>query len=98
MSEVTKGRKRKSRLGHVLRHKPKRRKPPQDLLGRFGPYLSNRRKEQQLSIRQFARLAGLAHSNVFQFEELRKNPRLTELAQLAQAFEEPLTKFLEPVL
>jgi len=69
-----------------------------DLLGRFGQYLSMRRKKKKLSIRQFAKLAALPHGNIFQFEQLRKNPRLTELEQLAKGFREPLSKFLEPVL
>jgi len=69
-----------------------------DLLGRFGPYLQQRRKEKKLSIRAFARRAGAPHTNIFQFEQLRKDPRLTELAQLAKAFREPLAKFLEPML
>jgi ribosome-binding protein aMBF1 (putative translation factor) len=69
-----------------------------DLLGRFGPYLMLRRKQKNLSIRAFAKRAGTPHTNIFQYERLRKDPRLTELAQLAQAFREPLSKFLEPLL
>lgn len=69
-----------------------------DLLGRFGPYLMLRRKKENLSIREFAKRVGTAHTNVFQFERLRKDPRLTELAQLASALREPLSKFLEPLL
>lgn len=76
-----------------------RSKPgPRDLLGRFGPYLERRRKEQLLSIRQLAKKAKTAHSNVFKFEKEGKNPRLTELEALAKAFNEPLDKFLQPVL
>jgi hypothetical protein len=37
-------------------------------------------------------------SNVFQMESLRKNPRLTELEKLAKAYDEPLLKFLGPLL
>jgi transcriptional regulator with XRE-family HTH domain len=75
-----------------------RRKGRPDLLGRFGPYLMHRRKQKKLSIRALAKRAQFPHTNIFQFEKLRKDPRLTELAQLAQAFREPLAKFLEPML
>jgi|SRR5262252_308060 len=85
--------KRRSRIGRQEPRKP----GGQDLLGRFGIYLSRRRKETNLSLRQFARSAGMAHTNLFQMEELRKNPRLTELARLAKAFREPLTEFLRPL-
>lgn len=84
--------------------KKARKKRPQsklgrpDLLGRFGPYLMLRRKKENLSIRAFAKKAGVAHTNIFQYERLRKDPRLTELALLASALREPLSKFLEPLL
>jgi ribosome-binding protein aMBF1 (putative translation factor) len=78
--------------------KKRTNKTQPDLLGRFGPYLMLRRKRKNLSIRGFAKRAGVPHTNVYQFERLRKDPRLTELAQLAQAFREPLAKFLEPLL
>ena len=69
-----------------------------DLLGSFGPYLMLRRKRGKMSIRELARRAKSPHTNIFQFEKLRKDPRLTELDQLAKAFREPLAKFLEPLL
>jgi transcriptional regulator with XRE-family HTH domain len=76
-----------------------RSKPgPRDLLGRFGPYLEQRRKQENLTLRGLARLARCAHTNLYQFEQEGKNPRLTELAALAEAFREPLDKFLKPVL
>jgi ribosome-binding protein aMBF1 (putative translation factor) len=78
------------------RKKPKTRK--QDLLGRFGIYLRRRREASGFSIREFARNAKMAHTNIFQFEALRKNPRLTELELLAEALHEPLAKFLGPIL
>jgi len=71
---------------------------PRDLLKRFGPYLQERRKAKQLTLREFARLAKCAHSNVFQFEQEKKDPRLTELAALARAFGERLDKFVKPIL
>lgn len=88
----------KKRIGRILRKKRPRKPGGQDLLDRFGIYLNRRRKEKKMSIREFARAAGMAHTNLFQMEELRKNPRLTELVILAKAFGEPLPKFLEPIL
>lgn len=70
----------------------------ENLLGRFGRYLAQRRREQNLTLRAFADRAKMPFSNLYQLEELRKNPRLTELEQLAKAFDEPLAKFLEPLL
>ena len=69
-----------------------------NLLGRFGRYLTERREQEQLTIREFALRAQMPHSNIFQLENLRKNPRLTELEALAKAFNEPLGDFLKPVL
>jgi ribosome-binding protein aMBF1 (putative translation factor) len=88
-----------SRIGHVLRTvgRNRKRKLRRDLLGRFGLYIFRRREEQELSIRQFARRARLPYSTIHQFEKLRKNPRLTELAKLARAVKEPLSKFLKPM-
>lgn len=68
------------------------------VLKRFGPYLKKRRERNGLTLRALAELVGTAHSNVYQFEEEGKNPRLTELAALAEAFQEPLDKFIKPVL
>lgn len=77
----------------VLRHMP-----GESLLGRFGRYIRQRREDECMSIREFAKHAQIPFSNIFQFEQLRKNPRLTELDQLARAFGESLTEFLEPVV
>lgn len=105
MAEVMEGstngtglKKKKKGVGRVLAKKQPRKAGRPDLLGRFGPYLSKRRMEKNLTIRQFAKRVGWAHTNVFQFEYLRKNPRLTELEELAKVYREPLAKFLEPVL
>jgi ribosome-binding protein aMBF1 (putative translation factor) len=90
----------RTKAGLMLRRKRRQPRKPenQDLLDRFGPYLAQRREAEQLTLREFARKARMPHVNVFQMEHLRKNPRLTELARLAKAFNEPLAKFLEPVL
>jgi ribosome-binding protein aMBF1 (putative translation factor) len=86
-------------LGKVLRTKPKRPKEnPATLLGRFGRYLAMRREFAGLSIRALGRKADIPWSSVFQMESLRKNPRLTELEKLANAFDEPLLWFLRPLL
>lgn len=99
MTEVRNGKiRRKSGVGRVLPKKLPRKRGGQDLLDRFGLYLTRRRKAKNMSIREFAKSAKIAHTNVFQMECLRKNPRLTELELLAKAFREPLSKFLEPVL
>lgn len=82
----------------VKKAAPRRKAANPDLLGRFGPYLMLRRKQKNLSIRALARRAGAPHSNIYQFERLGKDPRLTELAQLAKAFREPLSEFLKPLL
>jgi ribosome-binding protein aMBF1 (putative translation factor) len=89
---------RKPGLGKTLRTKPRPRKEPVLLLGRFGRYLAMRRENAGLSIRVFAKKAGLPFSNVFQMESLRKNPRLTELEKLAKAYDESLLKFLGPLV
>jgi transcriptional regulator with XRE-family HTH domain len=71
------------------------RKPGrQDVVGRFGAHVIARRKERNWTIRELAKRANMAHSNIFQFENLGKNPRLTELVALAGAFEEPLVTFI----
>ncbi len=67
------------------------------LLERFGPYLNARRTEKGWPLRKLAQKAGCAHTNIFQFEKLQKNPTLTELAALAKAFKQSLMKFLEPL-
>lgn len=87
---------------HILRRKAesearKRKGGRPDLLGRFASYLSERRKKQKLTLRELAKRARVPHTNLFQFETLRKNPRLTELALLAKAFDEPLSQFVKPV-
>lgn len=68
------------------------------LLGRFGRYVDYRRQEQNLTFRALATLARMSHSNVYEFSQLRKDPRLSELQKLAQAFGEPLQHFLKPFL
>ena len=78
--------------------KGRRRKKQGTLLERFAVYLELRRKDEHLSLRALAKLAQCAHSNLYQFENEGKDPRLTELAQLAKAFKEPLDEFLKPVL
>lgn len=64
------------------------------VLSRFGPYLTKRRLEMKWSLRKLAKMAKTAHSNVFQWEQLKKDPRLTELDALARAFGEPLLTFM----
>lgn len=81
----------------MLRRKQVRKRGGQDLLDRFAIYLSRRREAHNLSIREMGHRAGLPHTNIFQFEKLRKNPRLTELALLAKAFGETIAKFVEPL-
>lgn len=98
MAEVRNGVRRRSGIGRVLRKKQARKRGGQDLLDRFGLYLSRRRKAKNMSIREFARFVGAPHTNCYQLEVLRKDPRLTELQMLAKAFNETLSKFLEPVL
>ena len=74
-------------------HGPRKPGRP-DVVGRFGAYVIARRKERNWTIRELARRANMAHTNIFQFENLGKNPRLTELVALARAFEEPLVTFI----
>lgn len=75
-----------------------RRQDVSNLLGRFGRYLNERREQENLSLREFALRAQMPYTNIFQLENLRKNPRLTELELLAKAFNQPLRDFLMPVL
>lgn len=83
----------------MLRKRQHNRRPDvTNLLGRFGRYLTERRELENLSIRAFALRAQMPTTNVYQLENLRKNPRLTELEQLAKAFNQPLQEFLRPVL
>jgi ribosome-binding protein aMBF1 (putative translation factor) len=84
-------------LGRTLRKKHHAR-ASNSLLARFGRYLAERREEKGLSLRALARRSHMPFSNVFQMESLRKNPRLTELQQLARGFNESLLQFLEPLL
>jgi transcriptional regulator with XRE-family HTH domain len=69
-----------------------------DILRRFGPYLERQRRARKMSIREFARLVKMPHTNLYQMESTGKNPRLTELAALAKACQQPLHKFLEPIV
>lgn len=86
-------------LGRTLRTKQEaRRKAVANTLGRFGRYLTQRRVQKGMTIREFARHVRMPFSNIFQFEQLRKNPRLTELEQLARGLEEPFGVFMEPLL
>jgi transcriptional regulator with XRE-family HTH domain len=90
--------KKKVREALSIAARGRRRKPgPPDALGRFGPYLKERRRAKKLSIRALAKRAEMAHTNIFQFERLGKNPRLTELVALAGAFKEPLLTFMQPL-
>lgn len=82
--------------GKFTPSRDKRRR--RNLLGRFGPYLRKRREERNLTIREFAKRAGIPHSNLFQFEALAKNPRLTELEQIARVFDEKVHTFIKPVV
>lgn len=77
--------------------KPRREEVPA-ILRRFAHYLKRRRGEQQLSIRDFAGQIGIPFSNLFQFERLIKNPRLTELEMLAKGLGESLPLFMERVM
>lgn len=90
----------KARSNGSVKHR--RKSPPRDkvslLLGRFGEYLSERREREKFTLREFARRARMAHSNVYQLERLRKDPRLSELQKLATAFRQPLKEFLRPLL
>jgi ribosome-binding protein aMBF1 (putative translation factor) len=86
-------------LGRMERYKqPARRKEVSNIVGRFGRYITKRREQKGMTIRQFAEHVKMPFSNIFQFEQLRKNPRLTELEELAQALNEPLGTFMEPLL
>lgn len=76
----------------------KRQKAPAALLGTFGRYVDYRRQQENLTIRQLAARAGMAHSNVFEFVQLKKDPRLSELLKFARAFNQPLAEFLRPFL
>lgn len=72
-------------------------KAKKNILKQFGPYLTKRRVSKEWSLRDLARRAGFPHTNVYQFETQGKNPRLTELAQLAKAFRQSLLNFLKPI-
>jgi ribosome-binding protein aMBF1 (putative translation factor) len=81
--------------GHEMARQAKAGRP--DLLGRFAKHLNRRRTEKKWSLRKLAARAGCAHTNIFQFENLRKNPTLTELAALGKAFDQSLTEFLSGI-
>lgn len=99
MSKASKKRRtERYKHAHVRSRKQPRKAGGQDLLSRFAIHLTKRRKEEQLSLRGLAERAEIPFTNIFQYESLGKNPRLTELAQLAKALGEPLGKFLEPML
>jgi transcriptional regulator with XRE-family HTH domain len=70
---------------------------PEILLERFSRYLSLRRRRSGMSLRQLAVACEMPFTNVFQYERNGKNPRLTELNRIAQAFNEPLVEFLSPL-
>jgi ribosome-binding protein aMBF1 (putative translation factor) len=84
-------------LGKKLRTKPQRPQAnPASLLGRFGRYLALRREFAGFSIRALGEKADIPSSSIFQMESLRRNPRLTELENLANAFDQPLLAFIRP--
>jgi transcriptional regulator with XRE-family HTH domain len=70
---------------------------PEALLERFGRYIYMRRTQARLSLRQFAKVCRIPFSNVFQYERLGKNPRLTELHMMARGLGEPTVDFLKPL-
>lgn len=76
----------------------KRNKEVAALLKRFGKYLRQRREQENLSFREFAERARMAHSNIFVIEESKKDPHLSELVKMAQAFGLTLRQFLAPLL
>jgi ribosome-binding protein aMBF1 (putative translation factor) len=86
-------------IGRMLAHpQPERRDEVLNMLGRFARYMKQRREEKGMNLREFSEFLGMPFANIFQFEQLRKNPRLTELDQMARAMGEPLGAFLEPLL
>lgn len=73
-----------------FRHKFKATK----LLSSFGRYLKYHRKQERLTLRAFASRMQMPYINIYQFEQGRKDPRLTELEQLAKGFNQSLIQFI----
>jgi ribosome-binding protein aMBF1 (putative translation factor) len=88
---------KKHAVAVVKKHKVVVKTKAAIVVARFGRYITRRRKKKGWAIRELARRAKTAHTNIFQFERQGKNPRLSELVALAQAFDQPLLKFLEPL-
>ena len=67
-------------------------------LRRFSKYLTERREHDNLTLRVIGERAHIPHSSVYQIEQSNKDPRLSELMKLAQAFNESVHQFLVPFL
>ena len=80
-----------------LKEKEQRKKEVARLLKRLGTYLRSRREREDLTFRAFAARAQIAHSNIYLIEQSKKDPHLSELVKLAQAFNQSLRDFLEPL-
>lgn len=76
----------------------RKRIEPSPLVKKFGTYLYRRRRRSRMTLRALARRAGMPHTNIYQFENRGKNPRLDELVALSAAFHEGLAKFLKPLV
>lgn len=92
-----KGKKRRTHRG-VSREESRRNKEVRNLLQRFAKYLTQRRDHDNLTLRVIAERAHIPHSSIYQIEQCNKDPRMSELARLAQAYNESLRQFLVPFL
>jgi transcriptional regulator with XRE-family HTH domain len=84
---MAKGKKKKSNRNEIA-----------PVVKKFGNYLYRRRRRSHLTLRALAKRARMPHTNIYQFENRGKNPRLDELVALSAAFNERLTKFLKPLV
>jgi len=72
------------------------RKNDHRILISFGNNLKRRRKEKDLSLRQFAALADIDHAMIDRYERGETNPSLTTIGKLAEALEiEPYELLLD---
>jgi transcriptional regulator with XRE-family HTH domain len=89
--------KRRAEFG-LTRAQYRQKREVKNTLARFGHYLRDRREAANLTFRLLGGRARIAHSNIYQIEQSKKDPHLGEIMKLAQAFNEPLRQFLAPFL
>lgn len=63
----------------------------------LGKYLKKAREKKGLSVRELAKLVGVAHTTIYKYETDEHEPRISHLKWIAQALDIPLTELVERI-